>query len=273
MKNVLVTAGAVLAASGSAFAGLTNTANYFGNVGATMSGRAYANVTAATDSVGIGGIPAGATIKSAFVHANSWFTPVTPDFTFAGHNFGATAFNDFAPYSGGDLYDYRWDVTPYVTGNGLYNFDISGCSQLYGVALTVVYEDASLPLGSVHIYEGAEHVGEGHTTDSLTLHFLNAAAGPANFYLFTEADDTNTTGENIIFNGTNVGGPVDDNLGPFASLFHVPVTNNGIDELCTINTFGDWFGMHVGILSTNIPTPGALSLLGLGGVVAMRRRR
>ncbi len=258
----------------SAGAAINNTGNYYGNVGAQLTAVAFPSQSAASGSLTVAGMPVGSTILAAYVNTNSWFNGGAPmDLTFNGNVMGSSAAYESAVSGPGNLYDYRWDVTSLITGNGSYSFDLNNGSQIYMASLYVVYSDASLPLGSVHTYEGAEHVGEGHTTDSYSFNLLNAAAGPAYFQMVTQADDISTTGEQIFYNGSQVAGPLDANLGPNASFISAPVVNNGVSENIAINTFGDWFGMHVALVTTTIPAPGSLGVVGLAGLAAFRRRR
>lgn len=274
MRYTFAQCAVVATVASAAVADLTNTANYTGNYGAQIDAVAFSGVSVASGAFSVGGIPNGATIVSAFVHSNDWFNSGAPlSLNFNSNNVGPTSPFDVDTDPNGDVYDYRWDVTSLITGNGSYNFEISGGLIIYVGALTVVYEHASLPPGSVHVYEGAHHLGEGHTTDSETFNLTGAAAGPAFFQLVTQADDTSTSGEEIFYNGSLIGGPIDSNLGPFASLITSPVVNNGISETIQIDTYGDWFAMHVALITTTIPAPGALALLALGGMLAARRRR
>jgi hypothetical protein len=268
--------GAALVAmvAGSAVASINNTGNYYGNVGAQLGAVAFGSVGTANGNFFVGGMPAGSTILAAYVHTNDWFNGGSAhDLTFNGNGMGAVTAWESSSSTSGDIYDYRWDVTSQISGNGLYSFNVTGGSQIYMASLHVVYSHASLPTGSVHTYEGAEHVGEGHTTDSYSFNLANAAAGPAYFQMVTQADDTGTTGEQIFYNGNLVGGPIDQNLGPNASMVSSPVVNNGVNETISINTYGDWFGMHVALVTTTIPAPGMLAAAPIAALAAFRRRR
>ncbi|MFO0836693.1 MAG: hypothetical protein U0638_17150 [Phycisphaerales bacterium] len=265
---------ALVAAAGMAHAAINNTGNWYGNVGGQLHAVAFPSVSNAVGNWSLGGIPAGATIEAAYVHCNDWFNGGSAlTLSFNGNSGVSQTAYESAISGAGDLFDYRWDVTSMITGNGGYSFDIRGGQQIYMASLHVVFSHASLPAGSVHTYEGAEHVGEGHTTDSYSFNLLNAAAGPAYFQMVTQADDTATTGEAIYYNGIKVAGPIDANLGPNASRIQAPVVNNGVAEQIAINTYGDWFGMHVAMVTTTLPTPGAAALFGVAGLMASRRRR
>ncbi len=274
MKMRVLAGGIALALAGTAGAAINNTGNYYGNVGAQLTAVAFPSVATGSGNFFVGGMPAGSSIVAAYVNTNSWFDPgASQTLIFNGNGMGSTTAYETSTSPFGDVFDYRWDVTSQISGNGFYSFDVSNCSQLYMASLYVVYSDPSLPAGSVHTYEGAEHVGEGHTTDSYSFNLTGAAAGPAYFQIVTQADDTATTGEKIFYNGNLVGGPIDNNLGPNASMISSPVVNNGVSETISIDTFGDWFGLHVALVTTTIPAPGSLALLGMGGLVALRRRR
>jgi hypothetical protein len=276
MKNVkiCVISAVVAACGGIASAAINNTGNFYGNVGAQLTARSFTGVGSASGNFNIAGVPAGSTILAAYVHSNDWFNGGSPQsLIFNGNGMGANAAYESSVSGPGNLYDYRWDVSGQITGNGSYSFDLSGGSLIYMASLHVVYSHPSLPAGSVHTYEGAEQVGEGHTNDNYSFNLANAAAGPAFFQMVTQADDTNTTNESIFYNGNLVAGPLDNNIGPFASLISAPVVNNGVSETISIDTFGDWFGMHVALVTTTIPAPGSIALVGMGGLLAARRRR
>lgn len=274
MKSVMAGAVALSALCGAAGAAINNTGNYFGTVGGQLTAVAFPSVTNASGNFFVGGMPAGSSIVAAYVNTNSWFDPgASQSLIFNGNGMGSTTAYETATSGSGDAFDYRWDVTSLISGNGFYSFDVSGGSQIYMASLYVVYSHASLPAGSVHTYEGVEHVGEGHTTDSYAFSLTGAAAGPAYFQIVTQADDTATSGEKIFYNGNLVGGPIDANLGPNASMISSPVVNNGVSETVSIDTFGDWFGLHVALVTTTIPAPGSMALVGLAGLAAIRRRR
>lgn len=263
---------ALVAAAGMAHAAINNTGNWYGNVGGQLHAVAFPSVSNAVGNWSLGGLPAGATIEAAYVHCNDWFNNGSA-LTLSFNGNSGVSQTSYESAGVNSLFDYRWDVTSMITGNGGYSFDIRGGSQIYMASLHVVFSHASLPAGSVHTYEGAEEVGEGHSTDTYSFNLLNAAAGPAYFQMITQADDTNTTGEAIYYNGLKVAGPLDANLGPYASRIQAPVVNNGVAEDIHIDTYGDWFGMHVAMVTTTLPTPGAAALFGVAGLMASRRRR
>jgi hypothetical protein len=100
--------------------------------------------------------------------------------------------------------------------------------------------------------------------------------GSGTLWIHTEADDSSSTGEKINLNGVTVGGPIDQNLGPYASLFDLPVSNiiSG-SNLVNITTNGDQFAWDLAVLSSSssVPEPGTLAICACGflGLVAARR--
>lgn len=197
-------------------------------------------------------------------------------------DFGGTPLGPAAAFEsdGGaaGLSAYKWDVTSLITGNGAYTASYSGSSLAYGFALVVVYSDASLPTGTVIVNDGVLQVCGGGFPCSRSTTFLGGASGPGTLWLFTQADDSSGSGETIEFNGSTVGGPIDSNLGPYASLFAIPVLVTGADT-ATINSFSDWFGWHLAVLHSSgdieqpIPEPGTFALLLSGaGLLALFRR-
>jgi MYXO-CTERM domain-containing protein len=101
----------------------------------------------------------------------------------------------------------------------------------------------------------------------------------ATLSLLTFADDGATSGEDIYFNGVDIGGPIDANLpgGGSASIFNFNVTSfTGSANSATLTSTGDIFGWHVAVLQTPVPEPSgialaALALLALAGFVRRRR--
>src|SRR3989441_397590 len=160
-------------------------------------------------------------------------------------------------------------------------FPAAGASAPSG-SLVVVFSNASLPLGRVVVNDGAQDfnnagVGAGNAT------LFNAFAGPAAVWIHTGADNTIQSNETISLNGTVIGGPIDENIGGFASLFQLFGTAvNGLNTVTINSSQGDVFDWDIAVLQTSpgpsaAPQPGTLLLLGPGlvalGRLAWRRHR
>lgn len=263
---VLALAAVVGAASGIASADVMTSEVHAGSVRGIMGGIANDGSGDVAGSISISGIPAGATILSAKLYTNTWFSPGdTPSATFGGFGLGAIGAFDLDA----GLAAYKWDVTPLITGDGSYSVHITGGSGMYGAALAVIFDHPSLPFGVTILNDGATSVGEAGP-DTESTFFAGGLAGPGDLWIYTQADDFGT-GETILFNGAPIGGPIDENLGPFASLFHLPVTVTGADT-AAIHSPADWFGWHVALLNS-VPAPGSLALFGLAAFASTRRRR
>jgi hypothetical protein len=183
--------------------------------------------------------------------------------------------------AGGLLEAYKWDVTSLVTGNGTYSSSASGFNNNYGLSLAVVFSNPALPLQRVVVNDGALQLcmGSLSDTDTETTTFGGFLAGSGRLWVHTGADNGYRTNEQIIFNGTVVGGPIDDNIGHYASLFNIPVTTVAGTNTAQIYSAGDWFGWDVAVLQgpvgTVIPAPGAILLGSIGVTLVgwLRRRR
>jgi hypothetical protein len=255
--------------AGISAASLTTSFSMDGQLGAEVTAFPAAFATAASGTLNLSSIPAGATIVKAVLYGNNYDSSLTPSAVFAGNSLGTTA----AFSTDGAFSAYKWDVTSLVTGNGAYAASYSGLSNSYGLALAVVFNDASLPLARVSINDGAIDVLGGNTTVSTTF---NAFAGLGTLWVHTAADNAlGETGEQISFNGTVVGGPIDANLGDYASLFQLPVTAiNGVNTAAIFDP-SDNFGWDLAVLTTPsaVPVPPGLLLLGSGllGLAGWRR--
>jgi hypothetical protein len=249
-----------------------------GNVDAEVAAFPLSGPGSGSGTLILGSIPAGATIERATLYAHNWFDSTrTPSATFAGTPLGSVSVFDI----NGGLSAYKWDVTSLITGSGSYNASYAGMTNSYGLALAVVFSHPSLPFNRVIVNDGATEVNPSGTGDTDTTTF-NAFAGSGDLWIYTQADDAFSTNETIKFNGNLIGGPIDANLGSYASLFHFNIT--ALDGLNTVEIFspGDYFGWHLAVLSTpseggggEVPEPATMILLGSGlvGLAGYARKR
>jgi uncharacterized repeat protein (TIGR01451 family) len=220
----------------------------------TASNTAYTNsacaVTNGPVSAALSGIPAGATIRAAYLYwAGSGSTPdntvtfngnsVTADRTFTESFFNnPTTYYFFSGFK---------DVTAYITGNGTYSFSnltvdtsTTYCGVqvvLSGWALVVVYQNATEPLRVINVYDGFQYFRGGAL--SLTpSNFRIPATGidGKHTHITWEGDpDTGTSytlngyDENFNFNGANL----TDTLNPSNNQF-----NSTINTLNSSTSYG-----------------------------------
>src|SRR5439155_1032268 len=134
----------------------------------------------------------------------------------------------------------------FVTGNGEYPFTSQGIAQSYGSALVVVFGSSALSLKTIEINDGVESMCCG--VASLTRLFPGGPGGAAGrLIIFTTADNASESGEKIAVDGVVVGGPIDANLGPYASLFDIPVHYQERHNAAVIYTPADYFAWHLAV--------------------------
>lgn len=208
---------------------------------------AFASDTSGTFTVA--GLPAGASILRAWLQVTSFDTSPAQAVTatFDGNGLG-TKLADVVDEGPAVLFCslYRFEVTPFVPGNGSYPYGATGHSNAFGDALIVVYEHPSLPIRTIAINDGAEALAFGTTTTM----FAGMPASTGNLILFTEADDDSSP-EEVRLNGVTVAGPADvfgANDGEFASLVTIPVSSVAGTNTLDVITLTDYFGLHLAIL-------------------------
>jgi hypothetical protein len=204
------------------------------------------------------GLPEDATVLKAYLYAHNYFADYGATATFAGHPLGAaTGIGNEESF-----WAYRWDVTALVTGNRVYRASYTGPDNTYGLALAVVYSDPSLPAAQVFINDGAYDLHDAQTHSTV---FNVATAGSGRLWVHTAADDDLSSGEQVTFNGTVVGGPLDGNLGQYASVLSMRVTTVAGTNTASITTAGDQFGWDLAVLQvTAIPEPSSIALAAMG---------
>ncbi|TET44745.1 DUF3344 domain-containing protein, partial [candidate division TA06 bacterium] len=202
-------------------------------------------------------IPSGAGILWAYMYEASWdqVHTNTASATFDGNPLPAVLPFDHDPgwgYGGSTFYDlcaYRWDVTPFLTGNGNYTYSVSALGRSCGEALVAIYSHPSEPRRQIVINDGAESLENASSSSN----FADIAGDSATLFLFTQAGNLSGTAELISFNGKVILGPGDvfhGNRGPAASLFELPVQCISGTNTVTCSTDVDWFGWHIAILET-----------------------
>lgn len=227
-----------------------------GAVGAEVAAFATAGGSATSGVLTLTRIPAGATIERAWLYGDDGLGTGTPTASFGGVQLGAGTFLDANTHHR----TFRWDVTSLVAGNGSYPASASGFGTNYGLGLVVAFRHPDLPTGRVVINDGAGELAHGTTFSESTT--FNAVPGPATLWLYTNGDDPGplpVTGEEIVFNGTVVGGPIDANLGLRASLFEIPVTaiggTNTLEIRTPVSGSADNFNWPVAVLVVTMVMP------------------
>ena len=247
-----------------------------GNIGLEMAGSAAGNFGLVNGSLTISPAVIGP-VQKAFLYANDWNSGGSLDLSLNAVPIGlASPFASDAAFS--TLYAYRWDVTSQIFGPGIYNYTIGATSmgnQIAGVALAVVYADPSAPLTTVTIIDGAKQLGENGVPEIESASFTGLPAGATSLYTFTVSDDNTDSGEVVKYNGSSVGGPIDQNLGMNASLLTMSATSLSGTNSVSITTGTPLGTDHFGwiVAASEVPEPATLSLLMIGGVAMVRRRR
>jgi hypothetical protein len=229
-----------------------------GYVGAEVAGFAAAGLNNHFGTLSLNTVPAGATIEKAFLYTNNYFAPgATPTAVFNANNLGSTA----ALATNNGFSTFRWDVTSLVTGNGSFSASYAGAIQGYGMALAVVYSDAGLPMGRAVIADGAFDLFAGSNPSTT----LSGLGGPGTLWVHTGADNGGS-GEVVSMNGNAVGGPLNNNIGQFASLLQMPVSTiagpNTVDILSPVDRFG--WDLAVMTSASPIPEAGTIGFVTIG---------
>ncbi len=204
---------------------------------------------AADNRFEVAGIPEGATIVGAWSYVTYFLPEHVPPIYFAFDGNDLTTQGTLIEDEDEVLncITYRFDVTPYVTGNGPYPVQrfLPASAQGLGDALVVVYEHESLPSRHIVLNDGSEGLEFASSSTSFELR-----PGPTELILFVQADDFTGTEESVRWNGELVDGPgniFDQNVGFAASVLrYVVEATSGPNDL-TITTDTDWIGYHIAI--------------------------
>ena len=240
-------------------------------------------------------IPAGAVIQQVFVYTNDFVSgggqldiTITPP---SGPAVGATNVSPSSsdPVPIAQTFGYKLQIPPTsVLGNGSYGVHIQAsamggnANQIAGLGMLVIYSHPLLSQSTITVNDGVFFMtGTSATPGSNATTFQQQgetihASSSAQLSILTFADDPATSGEQILFNGAVVGGPLDANLpgGGSASVHNIAVTSTaGSTNTVGVTSTGDIFGWHVAVLQTPVPEPGAALTLGMGLLAAAARAR
>lgn len=159
-------------------------------------------------------------------------TTMNPDRTFSHSRYAGFPFTLFTYFSA-----FK-DITSFVqtTGNGIYtlsNLDISAFEPLHytrktnfaGWAILIVYENSSLPLNQLNIYDGLQGVPDALEINLTNLYVLNNANAKAGFIAW-EGDSQLAT-ETFTVNGITISNP----FNPIDNVFNSTNSVTGSSQL------------------------------------------
>ncbi len=262
------------------------TGNYGLEVTALGFGGSSTNDSITNGTLNLASYPGSATAVQAYLYAYDSNNPGTVTGSFNGQSLlGGTSVGPNGTGVGfSTLYSYRWDVTslmiPGVTNYGWSFAEVADQFNQQGhnismALLAVVYSDPSLPTSTATIIDGMEYVGITNP-DTKFVNFSSLPVGSNKLFAATYFDDAMNTGETISFNGSLVGGPLDQNLSLNGSLTQMSGTSGTGTNKMSITTGADQFGWGLAAaLTTPVPIPASLWLFGFGllGLIGIARRR
>lgn len=239
---------------------LAQTFQQTGTLGLEVAGVAGGNFSVVTGPLVLNSVPPGAVVVQATLYTSGNSNPSGLHAVFNGVTLGT-----IGP-SASDahfltLYTYRWNVTNFVTPpSGPFNFTITESLAglgIAGVTLVVVWSDPAAAIRTITIVEGMQQVGEaGPETESAT--FTGLPGGATTAWLFTVYDDASASGEVVAYNGTAIGGPIDQGLGFSATLLQLSATSVSGNNTLAITTGSDHMGWMIAATAVDIPPTGAL---------------
>ncbi len=234
---------------------MSTTFQQTGNLGLEVAGAPGGNVFTSAGTLTLNDIPATATVLQATLYASQIENPNGQDAEFAGVDLGTAGPRALDP-GNQDYYTYAWDVTSLVTpGPNGYAFVVGGNpsgGRVAGVALVVVWHDWSEPTRIVTVNDGMLQLGPEGADFEDTV-FENLGDGTTDIWLFTVLDDAISSGETITYNGAVIGGPIDQNLGPLASLLKLSATSLGGTNALRVTTTFDTMGWMVAATAVEVP--------------------
>jgi hypothetical protein len=240
-------------------AALTQSFQQTGNLGLEVAGAGGVNQSVVSGTLSVAGLPPGAIVQRAYLYASQNGNGTNPLVaTFNGSNLGAVGplASDPAFLT---LYTYRWDVTaavvPPLTSFGFTVTETVFGLGIAGIGLVVVWQDPAEPMRTITILDGMKQVGEsGPESESVT--FSGLPPGPTKAWTFTAYDDSAATGETVRYNGSVVGGPLDQNVGMNASVLQMTTTSASGSNTMSIQTGGDHLAWMVAATAVDLSPVG-----------------
>jgi hypothetical protein len=234
-----------------AIAAMTPAYQATGNLGLEVVGLAGQNLPWVNGNLVLANMPPGAIVQKAYLYVSQINTGAL-NFDITLNGMPASAF--LGPVSDpafNTLYNFRFDVTSQVLpgNNSLVIGQQSWGSNIAGVGLAVVWSEPNEPQRTVSLIDGIVQVGEsGAETES--VQFASLPSGVTKAWVFTVYDDSMATGESVLYNNASIGGPIDQNLGPNASVLSMSTTSVSGANTMAISTGADhlaWMAAAVAI--------------------------
>jgi hypothetical protein len=261
MRRLLVwgSVAAGMSAADPAAAGFSQVYQATGHLGLEITGAASLNPPG-TGSVTLSSSTLGAVIQKAYFYTTQVNNTLGMQGTFGGAPLQPAVAGPHASDAQLiTLSTYRWDVTPVIVpGLNTYSFSLLDASNgpvtPAGVGLAVIWSGASEPLRTVTLVDGVQQVGEsGAETESLT--FTGLPAGSTTVWVFTTDDDA-SLGETVVYNSSNIGGPLVGNLGLNASVLQMSGTSVSGANTLSISTLADHLTWVLGATAVTLPPVG-----------------